>query len=121
LSTNRYLPDDLRRFARELRSRQTDAEQLIWTLLRDRRFATAKFRRQHPVPPYVLDFYCHPLKLAIELDGGQHAEDIKRDAARDAFLRTQGITVMRFWNNDVLANTESVLEAIWNTVTARVK
>ena len=66
------LPSDLLAFARELRQNETDAERLLWRLLRNRSLAGAKFRRQHPFPPYVLDFYCHELKLAIELDGGQH-------------------------------------------------
>jgi very-short-patch-repair endonuclease len=64
------IPEDIFKYARELRRNQTDAEQLLWGLLRDRRFAGKKFRRQHPVGRYILDFYCHELKLAIELDGG---------------------------------------------------
>ena len=117
---NRPVPPDLLTFARELRKQQTDAEQLIWGLLRDRRLANAKFRRQHPVEAgekkYILDFYCPELKLAIELDGGQHSEGAARDANRSAALEKLDITVLRFWNNDVLAQTEAVLESIWNWI-----
>ena len=109
------LPADLRDFARELRRRTTDAETLLWRLLRNRLMAGAKFRRQHPLPPYVLDFYCHDAGLAVELDGGQHNEAAGRrhDARRDAFLAQKGIRVLRFWNHEVLNQTEAVLEAIY--------
>ncbi|HEV8646065.1 MAG TPA: methionine--tRNA ligase [Burkholderiales bacterium] len=114
------LPSDLLNFARKLRSEQTDAEQLVWSLLRDRRLAGAKFRRQHPVAAagknYVLDFYCDELKLAIELDGGQHQENRAKDEERTRLLSQLGIKVLRYWNNDVLSQTDSVLESIWNTV-----
>jgi methionyl-tRNA synthetase len=113
------LPDDLLALARKLRQEQTDTEQLMWYLLRDRRL-NAKFRRQHPVEirgkRYVLDFYSHELKLAIELDGGQHQENVAADEARTTALESAGIRVMRFWNNDVLQNTPSVLERIWDTI-----
>ena len=113
------IPDDILNNARELRKSQTDAEQLLWSLLRDRRFADKKFRRQHPVGRYILDFYCHELQLAIELDGGQHNEDAVReyDSERTRFLNEQGIRVIRFWNNQVLQETDSVLEALWNALT----
>ncbi len=112
------LPDPLRSRARELRAEQTDAEQYLWQLLRDRRFGDHKFRRQHPVEPYVLDFYCHEQKLAIELDGGQHNEDAhaRRDAVRDAFLTAQGIRVLRIWNSELFQRTEDVLGALWEAL-----
>jgi radical SAM superfamily enzyme YgiQ (UPF0313 family)/very-short-patch-repair endonuclease len=110
------VPDKLLAFARELRTNQTDAEQLIWGLVRDRRLLDLKFRRQHPVDSYILDFYCDSLKLAIELDGSQHAENVNYDEKRTAELSKQGIEVLRFLNNDVLANTESVLEALYQKV-----
>ena len=112
------LPADLRDFARELRRHTTDAETLLWRLLRNRLMAGAKFRRQHPLPPYVLDFYCHDAGLAVELDGGQHNEAAGRrhDARRDAFLAQKGIRVLRFWNHEVLNQTEAVLEAIYAAV-----
>ncbi len=108
------IPANLRTFARNLRKEQTDAENLLWALLRDRRIGGAKFRRQHPVEPYVLDFYCHDAKLAIELDGGGHAQQPRRDVKRDEYLAGKGIETLRVWNNQLLSETESVLEAIWN-------
>ena len=114
------VPEDLLAFARKLRTEQTDAEQLIWRLLRDRRLAGAKFRRQHPVEAgdkkFILDFYCHDLMLAVELDGGQHQVHAARDETRTTALEKLGISVLRFWNNDVLQQTEPVLEKIWMTV-----
>ena len=87
-------------FARQLRRDQTDAERLLWRLLRNQRFCGLKFRRQHPIEPYVLDFYCHEERLGIELDGGQHAapDTQHSDTARTAFLESKGITIVRFWN-----------------------
>ncbi len=111
------LPRETLEFARKLRREQTDAEQLVWSLLRDRRLANTKFQRQRPLGPYFLDFYCHEHRLAIELDGGQHA-DRDQDRGRDAFIQSQGVHVLRFWNNDVLQRTESVLEAIWQALHA---
>ena len=109
------LPEVLLTHARELRKNATDAEQLLWHLLRDRQVLDFKFRRQHPLGSYILDFYCHDTKLAIELDGGQHAEgaQLKHDEVRSAWLQAQGVTVLRFWNNEVLTNTEGVLETIY--------
>ncbi len=110
------LPIAIRQRARDLRKKATNAEKLLWQLLRNRQFGGAKFRRQHPIPPYVLDFYCHESKLGIELDGGVHgkSEQEKSDAERTRYLNRQGIRVIRFWNNDILKNTESVLEVIWS-------
>lgn len=110
------LPEQVRAFARELRAGQTDAETLLWGALRARRLAELKFRRQHPVTPYTLDFYCDELHWAVELDGGQHntAEGRSHDAERTAFLAAQGITVTRYWNHEVLGDFETVLEAIYN-------
>jgi len=102
-------------FARQLRRRQTDAESRLWGYLRDRRFLGLKFRRQVPSGRYVLDFYCHELRMAVELDGGQHLESAY-DIERDAWLVEQGIRVVRFWNHDVLARTDVVLEALRLTV-----
>jgi predicted house-cleaning NTP pyrophosphatase (Maf/HAM1 superfamily)/very-short-patch-repair endonuclease len=118
--TTRLLPAELLRFARELRTTQTDAESLMWRLLCNRRLANCKFRRQHPIKPYILDFYCHERRLAIELEGGQHNTDFARraDENRSQFLDKQGIRVLRFWNHDVLQETDTVLEAIWNALHA---
>ena len=106
------IPPEAIAFARKLRHEQTDAESLMWYLLRDRRLGGHKFRRQHPMPPYTLDFYCHEMGLVIELDGGQHAES-ERDGRRDVWLGQQGLRVLRYWNNQVLQETEAVLADIW--------
>jgi len=110
------LPEDIRAFARDLRSRMTDAEALLWMLLRNRRIAGAKFRRQHPEGRYILDFYCDEKKLGIELDGGQHGEVVEYDQQRDSWLQTQGIRMLRFWNNQMMTETEAVMEAIYKAV-----
>jgi len=113
------LDPDLLELARKLRQEQTDAEQLLWALLRDRRLAGFKFRRQHPIDPYILDFYCHEARLGIELDGGQHNEPEKeaRDRKRSDFLAGQGIRVLRFWNHEVFNQTEAVLQSIYEALT----
>ena len=97
--------------ARALRAQMTDAERKLWLALRDRRFAGVKFRRQAPVGPFIADFICFDARLVIEVDGGQHA-DSSSDARRDAWFAKNGFRVLRFWNNDVLLNTEGVLTAI---------
>ena len=100
--------------ARSLRKNATDCERILWRPLRNRKFAAHKFRRQHPIDPYILDFYCPGVKLAIELDGSGHSYRLpeKRDQARAEFLERQGIAVIRFWNHDVVENIEGVLETI---------
>lgn len=112
------LPEDLKIWAREMRNQMPDAETLLWKLLRNRRVAGAKFRRQHAVGRYILDFYCAEKQLAIELDGGQHAEQNAYDSRRDAYLNEQGIRVLRFWNNQMLQETEAVLEVLYSALTA---
>ena len=102
----------LKTYARDLRASATDAEQRLWHVLRNRDFLGFKFRRQHPLAGYILDFYCADAGLAVELDGGQHAEQATYDERRNAVLQQHGIRTLRFWNNDVLANTEAVLTAI---------
>jgi very-short-patch-repair endonuclease len=104
------LPSRSRGLARGLRKEQTDAEIRLWQHLRSTRLNGMKFRRQHPVPPYVLDFYCESERLAVELDGSQHSD--LTDATRTRFLTKQGIKVLRFWDHDVLSKTEQVLAAI---------
>lgn len=111
------LPEDIRSYAREMRRGMTDAEALLWKLLRDRRVAGAKFRRQHPVGKYILDFYCDEKRLGVELDGGQHGGAVKYDTQRDDWLRLQGIRILRFWNNEMLAETEAVMEVIYQALT----
>src|SRR5688572_4689255 len=100
-----------RNFARSLRRRLTDAEARLWFHLRNRAFMGHKFRRQHPIGLYVVDFVCIEARLVVELDGGQHANQAS-GAARTAFLEADRYCVLRFWNNDVLTQTQAVLAAI---------
>src|SRR5690606_4838289 len=96
----------------DLRNNPTDAEKALWKRLQHEQLGL-KFRRQHPIEPYIVDFYCPDKKLIIEVDGGQHNEN-KRDDARTAYLESKGYRVIRFWNNEVLQNTDGVLETIMN-------
>ena len=105
------IPDWQRMAARLLRRDMTDAERKLWQVLRAHRFRGARFRRQAPLGPYIADFVCHALKLVIEVDGGRHSGS-QKDAARDAWLHTQGYRVLRFWNNEVLGNLAGVLDKI---------
>lgn len=100
--------------ARQLRANATDAETLLWQRLRSRQLAGYKFRRQHPVGMFFADFACMEARLVVELDGGQHAtpEGLLSDERRSAALATQGYLVLRFWNHDVLQQTDVVLESI---------
>ncbi|MFZ5556688.1 MAG: N-6 DNA methylase [Pseudomonadota bacterium] len=100
--------------ARELRKKQTPTEAVMWELLRDRRFMNLKFRRQHQVGEYVVDFYCDEHKLAVELDGPVHDEvkQAKKDKTRDAYLQSLGLTVLRLHNKDFLADPEAALTKI---------
>jgi very-short-patch-repair endonuclease len=107
-------------FARQLRREATDAETLLWCHLRGRQLAGRKFRRQHPLPPYVLDFYCEELRLGIELDCGQHYLDEGRehDRQRAAYLQDKGIRLLRFSNREVLLELHGVLERIYLEMTS---
>ena len=102
-------------FAKVMRSNGTNVENLMWQLLRNKHFINLKFRRQHVISPYIVDFYCHELGLIIELDGSQHGTDdaVEYDAERTQFLEALGFKVVRYWNHDVLGNTEVVLEGLW--------
>jgi len=108
------LPPKLLENSRSLRRSLTLAEGKLWRLLRNRRLIMAKFRRQHVIGNYILDFFCSEADLAVEVDGGQHAlpEQVEYDRRRDAFLKERGVTVLRFWCNDVMKNTNGVLEEI---------
>lgn len=98
--------------ARRLRRDATEAEKRLWTALRNRDNAKYKFRRQHTLGPYVVDFVCLDKNLVIEIDGGQHADRVEYDARRTAALEAQGFRVVRFWNNDVVGNFDGVLQTI---------
>lgn len=97
-----------------LRKNQTDAERLLWSKARGKQLNGVKFFRQFSIGPYVVDFYSPKLRLAVEVDGGQHNEvDIRQqDLQRTKYLRDQDVRIIRFWNNDVLTNMEGVIETI---------
>jgi very-short-patch-repair endonuclease len=97
--------------ARQLRRSSTDAEQRLWRAVRSK-LPAYKWRRQMPIGPYLADFACFAEKLVIELDGGQHADAISYDEVRSRFIQAQGYRVLRFWNNDILTNTDGVLDRI---------
>ena len=97
--------------ARKLRNDMTDAERRLWSHLRASQLGGVKFIRQHPIGDFVVDFACRSARIAIELDGGQHS-DSATDDARTAIIEAHGYRVIRFWNNDVLQNTDGVLTAI---------
>jgi very-short-patch-repair endonuclease len=100
-----------RAFAKVLRKQATDAEVALWRLLRSRRLAQLKFRRQVPIGPWIVDFVCFEQRLIVEADGSQHAES-EHDRGRDRDLSERGFRVLRFWNNDILLQTQSVIESI---------
>src|SRR5260370_38665119 len=101
--------------AHELRLNATDAECRLWAALRDRRLQDYKFRRQHPIGRFIVDFACTRHRLVIEAAGGQHDQSAA-DAQRTAWLESHGRRVIRLWNNDILANTEGVLAAIFEAL-----
>ena len=109
------------RIARTLRKHDTWAEKLLWKWLRDRHFSAYKFRRQHPYPPHVLDFFCLKAMLNIELDGFQHGspEHLLRDAERDASREVHGIKVLRFWNGRLRSEKNLVRDTIWRVLQER--
>jgi len=102
-------------FAKQLRRNMTDAELLLWRHLRGHRLLGVKFKRQQPLGNYIVDFVCFGNKLVIEVDGGQHLDN-RQDQQRDTWLRSQGFEVLRFWNNEVLEQTEAVLERIFQVL-----
>jgi very-short-patch-repair endonuclease len=107
--------------AKQLRKNQTDAEKVLWKKLRNRQIYGYKFRRQVPIGSYIVDFMCVSVKLIIELDGGQHAEQQDYDRKRTAYLEAKEFQVVRFWNNDVLTNIDGVLESLTLTLSQREK
>jgi very-short-patch-repair endonuclease len=104
--------------ARELRSKATDAERLLWRHLRLRQIGGHKFRRQRPIGPYFVDFVCLKKRVVVEVDGGQHRQQRSYDARRDAWLRAEGFAVLRFWDDEVLKQIENVKQAIWEALSA---
>jgi very-short-patch-repair endonuclease len=102
--------------AGELRQNQTEAEAKLWSRLRAHRMAGVQFRRQHAVGKYVVDFCSPRRKLIIELDGSQHLDQAEYDSERTKYLEAKGYRVLRFWNNDVMKDIETVSTAIWNAL-----
>jgi very-short-patch-repair endonuclease len=108
----------IRGFAKKMRHEPTDAELAMWRLLRDRRLARFKFRRQVPFRNFILDFVCFEERIVIEIDGSQHASSV-RDAARDSILVAEGFRIERYWNNEVLQQPSAVLEDIFAKLAGR--
>ena len=108
----------LYQYGRELRQEATEAEKLLWTELRNRKLDSLKFRRQHPLDKFIVDFYCNEKKLVVELDGGVHNEKINKeyDEARTAMLAGLNIIVLRFKNEDVINNMKEVLRKISDVI-----
>ena len=106
------MTDKIHSFARKLRKRSTDAEQLLWQALRNRRVNGLKFRRQHPIGPYITDFFCAEKKMIIEVDGDYHLYTAEKDKQRQDWLESKGFKVVRFWNKDVLQDLEAVVKYI---------
>ncbi len=109
----------LRQRRQELRRNQTEAEKKFWSHVRNRQFYGVKFFRQYSMGQYILDFYCPKLNIAVELDGSQHSQEESKeyDDARSQYLRSHGINVIRFWNNDVLQNIDDVLAKVAEHIT----
>ena len=103
----------LRAHARHLRKNQTDAEKILWQRIRRRQIGGHRFRRQHPIGNYIVDFFCFEQGLVIEVDGGQHLEQDDYDRERTKWLESQGYRLLRFWNNEVQDEVEAVVQAIW--------
>jgi very-short-patch-repair endonuclease len=110
----------LKERARQLRHNAAPAEVIVWKVLRGRRFAGLKFRRQHPIGPYIVDFFCAHLKVIVELDGETHLGREKNDAARQTWLENQGYKVVRFWNPLVYEDREALENTIWRECEERM-
>jgi very-short-patch-repair endonuclease len=105
------------RNAKQLRQKMTEAEKLLWSRIRNRQLGV-KFRRQTPISRYIADFYCHEHKLIIELDGSQHLEQAEYDQIRTDYFNAQGISVLRFWNHEVMFQLDDVLAMIKKALTS---
>ena len=108
----------LKRFSQELRKNMTDAERLVWSRLRRKQLKGLQVYRQRIIGNYIVDFYCPNAKLVIELDGGQHftEEGLKKDAVRDIWINSQGFTVLRFSDEEVLSDLDGVIEKIYENM-----
>ncbi|SRR5258708_8891729 len=112
------LDQNKRGFARHLRREQTDAEKALWKLLRSRQLENYKFRRQHVIGPFIVDFCCLNPKIAVELDGSHHVDNKAYDKTRTEFLQEKGFEVIRFWDNEVLKESEAVISRILSALTS---
>ncbi len=117
MATDRRIEEELTMNARSLRSNMTDAERRLWHAIRGRQIGGHRFRRQHPIGPYIADFACLEQRCVIELDGGQHQDQVIYDERRTLYLQEQGWQVLRFWNNDVLSNLDGVLSMVMAKLT----
>ncbi|MDP3741234.1 MAG: endonuclease domain-containing protein [bacterium] len=108
----------LKTLRRKLRRDSTETERLVWNLIRNRQIMSMKFFRQYSIGTYIVDFYCPEIELAIEIDGGQHNEsrNVMKDNQRTDYLEKIGIEVLRFWNNEIIENTEGVYEETVKTI-----
>ena len=106
----------LKQRSRDLRKNLTDAEQKLWQKLRNKQINDHKFRRQFVLGNYIVDFICLDKRLIVEVDGGQHMENVDYDLQRDEWLKSQNFKILRFWNNQVLNEIDSVLEVIENNL-----
>jgi very-short-patch-repair endonuclease len=111
--------DTLRYRARDLRNNATDAERALWRALKGRQLQGFRFRRQVPIGKYIADFVCPQARLVVELDGGQHVEQMQYDSARTVVLAALGYRVLRYWNDDVLLRIDSVVDDIYRHLMAR--
>ncbi len=118
LSNSRRIKPERTSNARALRGDMTVAEYKLWQALRGKQIEACRFRRQHPIGHYIADFACIEKALVIELDGGQHQDQMEYDERRTVYLQFQGWKVLRFWNNDVLSNLEGVLASVVDALTA---
>jgi very-short-patch-repair endonuclease len=114
----KHPPDGAAARARSLRQNMTEAEIRVWQMLRAHRMNGHKFRRQVPIGRYIADFVCHEARLVVEIDGGQHDSSSPRETERSGFLQQEGYRILRFWNNEVLANPDGVCETIVNELAA---
>ncbi|MEK7682216.1 MAG: endonuclease domain-containing protein, partial [Chloroflexota bacterium] len=110
----------LKPLARQMRREPTPAEELLWRRLRGRKLQGLKFRRQHPLERFILDFYCPDVRLAVEVDGPVHQYSREEDNLRAEFLASQGIRILRFSNEVVLDSTDKVIQTIADAATAQV-
>jgi len=106
------MKERLIKFAKSMRRQPTNAEAIIWATLRGARMQGFKFKRQQPIGAYIVDFVCFECGLVVEIDGGQHADDVSADQYRTQWLQSQGFRVLRFWNNEVIERRDDVLESI---------